>query len=612
MAPSALHAAVQPFVALRGARPGNDSPRACAYNGCSPDPDRDFRPQAPDALRAPRKCALDPRRAGPFPRSIREDDLCAGRDRAGALRRAAHRGIPARMGASRGDCRHLDRLCCRCPHPLRLAENARRHSGRDSHASCDRGWNLARDRGRGHLLRLLPEHSPRLQDAEVDVTAAEMETRSSRRIRQPVPALVAVLLATIVLAGLTLVLVQTSGWHGQGRPPAFEFLFLRDEPAAAWLSCLIILVAALASRAPRMPDRPFVAELANKPLPFIACVTVALAASAVLVYRGHALSMDEYAPLFQARIFARGRLMAEVPPELVGHLVPPVRWFIEASPDGRMLSAYWPGFALLLTPFAWAGAPWLLNPLIGGATLWMSWWIARRLWPDTAAGGWALLLTAASPAFVVNAISLYSMPAHLLASLCFTALLLDPTPRRLLCAGAVGSLALTLHHPLPHTLYAIPWLGALALRRGRLRSLATLAAGYLPGLVLLAAGWFWVRAQVGGNEETAARGLGAVASILGRLAFTMPSLHLLRSRAVNLSELAHWAVPGLLALACAGVWWRRAEPAVRLFAASALLTLAGYFFVPYDPGPGWGYRYFHASWGALPLLAACALEHPAA
>src|SRR5438067_426521 len=64
--------------------------------------------------------------------------------------------------------------------------------------------------------------------------------------------------------------------------------------------------------------------------------------------------------------------------------------------------------------------------------------------------------------------------------------------------------------------------------------------------------------------------------------------------------------------ACAGVWWRRAEPAVRLFAASALLTLAGYFFVPYDQGHGWGYRYFHASWGALPLLAACALEHPAA
>ncbi len=422
----------------------------------------------------------------------------------------------------------------------------------------------------------------------------------------------AVVLATVGVAALTLLLAKASGWNGQGRPSAFEYLFLRNEPAAAWLTCLVIVVAVLASRAQRVPDRPFVAQLARKPLPFIACVTIVLAASAVLVYRGHALSMDEYAPLFQARVFARGRLMAEVPPELVRRLVPPVRWFIEASPDGRMLSSYWPGFALLLTPFAWAGAPWLLNPLIGGATLLVVWWIARRLWPDTAAAGWAVLLTAASPAFVVNAISLYSMPAHLLASLCFTALLLDPTPRRLLCAGAVGSLASTLHHPLPHALYAVPWLVALALRRRRVRNLATLAAGYLPGLLVLGGGWFWVRAQVGGNEETAARGLGAVAAALGRLAFTLPSLELLRSRVVNVCELALWAVPGMLALACAGGWWRRAEPAIRLFAASAFLTLAAYLFVPFDQGHGWGYRYFHAAWGVLPLLAAGALEHPAA
>lgn len=432
------------------------------------------------------------------------------------------------------------------------------------------------------------------------------------RLRVGLPSVAILVIVTLGLSALTVLLARSFVW-GPARPPAFEYLFLRNEPRAAWLSWVIVLAAATAGIAwKRLPERLFVVALARDPRAFIICATAALATSAVLVYRGHPLSMDEYAPVFQARIFARGSLVAQVPPELVQRLVPPFRWFIEASSDGRLVSSYWPGFALLLTPFAWAGAPWLLNPLIGGATLWMLWRIARRLWPDTAACGWALLLTAASPAFVVNAISLYSMPAHLLASLCFTALLLDPTPRRLLCAGAVGSLALTLHNPLPHTLYAIPWLGALALRRGRVRSLATLAAGYLPGFVLLGAGWFWVRAQVGGNEETAARGLGAVASILGRLAFTLPSLDLLRSRAVNLSELALWAVPGLLALACAGAWWRRAEPALRLLAASALLTLAGYFFVPYDQGHGWGYRYFHASWGALPLLAAGALEHPAA
>ena len=101
--------------------------------------------------------------------------------------------------------------------------------------------------------------------------------------------------------------------------------------------------------------------------------------------------------------------------------------------------------------------------------------------PPAAAPGWVVLLTAASPAFVVNAISLYSMPAHLLASACFAALLLDPTPRRLILAGAVGSLALALHNPVPHMLVASPFIAALALRPGRTRSLAALAAGFQPG-----------------------------------------------------------------------------------------------------------------------------------
>ncbi|MGZ6126540.1 MAG: hypothetical protein ACXWLR_16340, partial [Myxococcales bacterium] len=155
----------------------------------------------------------------------------------------------------------------------------------------------------------------------------------------------------------------------------------------------------------------------------------------------------------------------------------------------------------------------------------------------------------------------------------------------------------------------LPFIVALAVRPGRWRNLAALAAGYLPGLALLGLGWFLVRTRVAGNAETAAHGALAATRKLGQLAFALPSLDSLWSRGVNLSELALWAVPGLLALACAGAWWLRRESFARLFAASALLTLLGYLFVPYDQGHGWGYRYFHAAWGALPLLAAAALEH---
>jgi hypothetical protein len=63
-------------------------------------------------------------------------------------------------------------------------------------------------------------------------------------------------------------------------------------------------------------------------------------------------------------------------------------------------------------------------------------------------------------------------------------------------------------------------------------------------------------------------------------------------------------------LAVAGAWkWRR-HSACLLLAASALLTLIGYFFVPVDQGHGWGYRYFHTAWIALPILAVAALKRP--
>jgi len=392
------------------------------------------------------------------------------------------------------------------------------------------------------------------------------------------------------------------------RPHAFEYLYRTHEPIAAWLCAVLVLLAAAAAKL-RGDPRHFVAALARRPHLFVAAATVALAAAAVLVYRQHPLSMDEYAPLFQARIFAAGALAAKVPPDMVDRLVPPFRWFIEASPDGHLVSAYWPGFALLLTPFVWLGAPWLLNPLLGGASLYLMWWIARRTCAAEDAPGWAVLLAASSPALTVTATSYYSMGAHLCASLAFAALLLEPTPRRLALAGAVGSLALALHNPLPHALFALPFLISLAMRPHAWGNLSVLAVGYLPGTLLLALGWLWVQCQVGvcANGPTH----GSIAAFTGELwqfAFRLPSSELLWARAAGLLKLVLWAVPGLLPLA----WWGARERVHhawwRALAGSAALTLLGFLFVPYDQGHGWGYRYFHSAWGTLPLFAAAALS----
>ena len=411
---------------------------------------------------------------------------------------------------------------------------------------------------------------------------------------------------TVAVAGLTFILGSGIDLRA-GRPMAFAYLFRRDEPAAAILSCLIVLAAWVTARklSPRALDA-VVGRLNDRPRPFILAVTAILGLAALLVYRAHPLSMDEYAPVFQSGIFARGKLIATVAPELIPRLVPQGRWFLEAAPSGEIISGYWPGFALLLTPFTFLRCPWLLNPLIGGASLWALWWLAQRLFPGTRVAGWAVLLAASSPAFTVNAISFYSMPAHLLASLSFAALLQDPKPLRLLAAGALGSLAATLHNPLPHVLFALPFVIALAVRSGPLR-LLPLAAGYLPGALLLGAGWMRVRAHIGRAPEAVAQGAAGLLYQL-RLAFDFPTADAIWIRGVNLVELSLWAAPVLLPLACAGAWRARACLQVRLLLASALLTLLAYLFVPYDQGHGWGYRYFHSAWGVLPLLAAAALE----
>jgi hypothetical protein len=347
-----------------------------------------------------------------------------------------------------------------------------------------------------------------------------------------------------------------------------------------------------------------VSRLARDPRAFVIGATIVLAAAALLVYRAHPLSMDEYAPLFQARVFARGRLHAQVPPELVPRLVPAFRWFIEASPTGAMVSAYWPGFALLLTPFVWLGCPWLLNPLLGGATLVLVWRLARVLWPEGAAAGWAVLFTAASPAFSVNAISYYSMTAHLVASLGFALLILE---RRLFLAGVVGSVALSLHNPFPHLLFVAPWIAWLAWAPGRPRRLLSLGAGYVPGAAVLVLGWMWYRGSVV-RPAHAGQAAASILEAIARSAFTTPSSQLLLERVMNLTELASWAVPLLPLLALLGAVRWRATKEVRLLSASALLTLGAYLFVSYSQGHGWGFRYFHPVWFVLPLFAAGALE----
>ena len=384
--------------------------------------------------------------------------------------------------------------------------------------------------------------------------------------------------------------------------PIFRFLLVPDGEVA-WIAVAICGLAALWNRpAPILRLVEFLGERAA----WVAWLSAAaFALGAVAIYRDYPLSMDEYAAVFQAKIFAAGHLSAQLPPSYIDWLV--VRGFngeflIASRETGRTIEAYWPGFALLLAPFEFLHAQWLCNACLAGLALLLIHWITKEITQDQRAAGWALLFTLASGAFVADAISYYSLQAHLTANLLFVALLLRPNRYRALCAGLVGSLALILHNPLPHALFATPWLMAIVMNRNQRRYVLPLILGYLPG-IWIGLGWLLLKSSIGSGVYT----LAGVDGLLAHGVFTWPNLSVLNTRAASFVKMWVWAVPSLFVFAALGLVRHRENLQVRLLASSAVLTFVGYLFVTFDQGHGWGYRYFHSAWGVISILAGCAM-----
>ena len=411
--------------------------------------------------------------------------------------------------------------------------------------------------------------------------------------------LVGLLLAVTCLAYF--VLLDRWVFSAAGFSPIFDVLLAVLDAHAAWLAALIVFLALPWRRAE--PIRALAGFIGRYPVWIATLAVAAFALGSVFVYHDYPLAMDEYAAVFQAKIFASGHLVGYWPPYLVKWLVAPGfnGVFLVASPiTGRVIEAYWPGFALLLAPFERLGAPWLCNPLLAGIGLYLIHRITLEITRDRVAAGFAVLFGVASGAYVANAISFYSMQAHLTANLLYAWLLMTPSRGRALAAGLVGSLALILHNPFPHMLFALPWLLAFLVDRDRRRFLAPLIGGYLPLSIVGGIGWFWLRGRIGADIHRT-----DVASAIAF--FRWPDAVMWNARAAGLAKLWVWAVPCLLLFAVLGwVRWRR-DRHVRLLAWSALATFLGYFFVVFDQGHGWGNRYFHSAWGVLPILAAGAL-----
>ncbi len=389
--------------------------------------------------------------------------------------------------------------------------------------------------------------------------------------------------------------------------PIFRHLLITQDSHAVWLMLFITFMATLW----RWPDpiTHAVDWLAGNYKPVILLTFALLAVGNYYIYHDYPVSMDEYSGVFQAQTFASGQIIADLPPELVDWLILPLfnGGFFFASPiTGQTVAFYWPGFALLLAPFEFLGFPWLCNPFLAALSMLLIYEITLLVCNSQRAAGWALLFTIASPAFAGNAISYYSMQAHMTANLLYVLLLLNPSTKRVVAAGLVGSLALVMHNPFRHAIFAAPWVLAMLWSKEQRRLLMPLILAYLPITVFVGLGWAWLRTSIALPAHGDASIVGSTVGAYG-MPFSSLDISIIFLRLATWVKMWCWAVPGIFLIAAWSAIEHRRNPAVAKMALSVLCTLFGFAFFVTDQGHGWGNRQFHGAWGMIPILAACAM-----
>jgi 4-amino-4-deoxy-L-arabinose transferase-like glycosyltransferase len=122
---------------------------------------------------------------------------------------------------------------------------------------------------------------------------------------------------------------------------------------------------------------------------------------------------DEAAYLFQAQVFAQGRLKVPTPAYSTSYWSPFVLDF-----QGQRFGKYPPGYPLLLSLAMRAGAPWVVNALAASLTLWVLACAGRVIY-SPAAGLLAAALSLTVPVFLAMSGTLLSHPTSLLFATLF-------------------------------------------------------------------------------------------------------------------------------------------------------------------------------------------------
>lgn len=322
-------------------------------------------------------------------------------------------------------------------------------------------------------------------------------------------------------------------------------------------------------------------------------------ASALLVYfvltQQFPISGDDYSYLYQAKLFASGKLYAEDP--LYNPALPYydcVETYCLRDYHGRRFSKYPPGWPILLALGVKLRVPWLVDPLLGALLVFlMLGYTERRMGKELVKVTGLLLMLCFFFCYYAA-----SFRPHIATALCvFAAFLLydaaegnpERSKLRLFAAGALLGYSAMIRYIdwIPLSI----WISVSLVRRKRLAGLMLFGIGF----VLFASGNLMYDELLSGDPLQIPAAIPHPGDSTERLMTSWTGFVVTAVRLVNLL----WVFPPVLSLV---ILWRRYQRSsrARIYVALFLMNVAVYFFYPASFG-GPGPRYFLAYFPFLVL-----------
>jgi hypothetical protein len=361
-----------------------------------------------------------------------------------------------------------------------------------------------------------------------------------------------------------------------------------------WLLLFFILAGVFANFSSGLSlDQFFVVRSRIKAAYYMMLVSVVFFATAIFINRvvleDFPNSSDEYAYIFQAEMFSRGKWWERA------HDLPDFFYHNNiAQHDGILVSRFPPGWPLLLsTAFDVGLQPSLVNPLLGLIALVFFYFFARKYYDQTVAI-WSLVALAFTGFYLFNAASYFSHISCVLATLLFVFSVYLYIGRRSLVYGVLAGFFLgfiVLIRYYTALLIFLPFLVYLLVeyKWKAIPLFFWMGIGSIPCLAYL----LWYNYSITGNPFLPVTVWAYPSEQLGFVkghTFWKGIEHLVR----RILMMVYWTSPGLLILYVVFLWRKIKSPAERFLKPEdyAFLTLTiGYFFYYEIGGNQYGPRF---------------------